>query len=157
MMNPLMTRFHDWIGTWRGPCVLSTGAEGVIHMSFKPLFNGDVILIETYVYDQADGANINCGVGYLTLDRDGRAVDTMYSTLLGFAMLREQPDDPDALSLAGTLADNRNMNVFMNVQQDVLTLSSRVSEGYSGVDEKPRTFTRMQRIGTYVPAEAEPE
>lgn len=127
-----------------------------MRFTLSSVFNGDAIQVEAASYDVASGQPITWGWGYLSLDPRGRVVNNCYGNALGFSILHETPDDADVLSLEGALPGNRTMDVSMSVADDVLTLSSRVGEGYRGSDDRPRTYTRMRRVGLCPRPEAQP-
>jgi hypothetical protein len=141
-----MNRFGHWLGTWRGPCDFSDGRTGVIQFVLTSIFGGDAIEVAVFSLDSA-GSPITRGWGYLSLDRRGRVVNNCYGNRFGFAMLVETPDDPDVLSIAGQLPGNMTMAVTMSVHGETFSLSSRIHEGYRPTDDKPRTYTQMQRVG----------
>ncbi|MCB9936457.1 MAG: hypothetical protein H6840_12285 [Planctomycetes bacterium] len=146
MTTPLIKRFHDWLGVWRGPIEWSDGRRGIMEFTFESIFNGQAIEVRTVSFD-SEGAPLTRGWGYLSLDRNGRVIDNIYFSDAGFSVLHEVADDPGMLSLHGPLPGNRNLDVAMMVEDDVLAISSRLGEGYAASDARPRTFTRMRRIG----------
>jgi hypothetical protein len=150
MPTPLLRRFNEWLGVWRGPITWSNGRSGLMQFSFESIFNGQAVEVRTVAFD-SEGAMLNAGHGFLSIGRDGRVVNNMYYNLVGFAVLNEVPDDPGMLSLQGPLPGNRWMDAVMFVEEDVLTLSSRIGEGYAARDEGPRTVTRMRRVGLTSP------
>jgi hypothetical protein len=147
MATKLIDRFGHWLGTWRGPCDFPDGRRGVVQFVLSEIFNGEAIQLETVAYDTETGEAIAWGDGLLSLDRQGRAVDNIYGSNFGFAMLVETPDDPGVLSMEGPLPGNLTMDVTMSVVDDVLTLSTSISEGYRTGVARPRTYSRMARVG----------
>ena len=146
MQTPLIKRFSQWLGTWRGPAEFADGQRGMMQMTLEALFNGDVIEVVGTSFDQ-EGDSILRGMGYLSLGRDGRAVQNIYYSLVGFALLHEVPDDQGVLAMQGPLPGNLHIDIAFSGDRNSLSLSSRVGEGYTGKPGQPRTFTRMQRIG----------
>ncbi|MCB9893522.1 MAG: hypothetical protein H6839_03635 [Planctomycetes bacterium] len=153
MPTPLITRFAEWLGTWRGKCEFSDGREGLMQFRLTSIFNGEAIQVETASYVSDSGAPMTRGSGFFSLDRQGRVVNNIYADYLGFAVLVETPDDPEVLSLEGGLPGNRTLAVTMSVADDLMTLSSRVGEGYKSAAGRPRTYTQMRRVGSFPRAE----
>jgi len=146
MPTPLMKRLGNWLGTWRGPIDFADGRAGLIQFDLTSLFFGEAIQVEAVSFD-AEGAILTRGWGFISLDRKGHVVNNCFGNAIGFAVLHETPDDEEVLSLTGQLAGNQTMDVTMNVEADVYSLSVRVYEGYHQSDDRPRTYTRMKRVG----------
>ncbi|MCA8916718.1 MAG: hypothetical protein KDB90_15100 [Planctomycetes bacterium] len=147
MPTRLIKRFGDWLGTWRGTCEFSDGRAGLMQFRLTSVFNGEAIQVDTASYIPESGAPMTRGSGFFSLDRQGRVVNNIYADYLGFAVLVETPDDPEVLSLEGGLPGNMTLTVTMSVANDLMTLSSRVGEGYKSAPGRPRTYTQMKRVG----------
>lgn len=147
----MIRRFRTWLGTWRGRIEFTDGRSGIMQFKLSSIFSGEAIQVETSFISSEDGRPLNRGWGYLSLDASGQVVNNMYSSELGFAVLKESPDDPGVLSVSGGLSGNEVLDVAMSVVGDEFTVSSHRREGYSGHDDRPRTYAVMKRIGLTMP------
>lgn len=145
MVTPLLERLGQWVGTWRGASALDDGGTGVLEVSIASHFDGNVLQVEARSWDGVSGELLSHGVGFWALRPDGKIENTMWSDRLGFCLLEETPDDPDVLSMEGSVSGNLRFTVSFRFEDDALFLSSAVGEGYAG--SRPRTFARMTRLG----------
>jgi hypothetical protein len=146
MSTPLLDRFQSWLGRWRGTTEHHDGRKVMAEFTFTPYFNGEMIQLDVLVIDPETGQAINGGVGMLALDERGRAVDVIASERLGHAVLRENPDEPEVLSLSGQLAGNLEYVITFRREGDELHYNSRSIEGYAAPETKARYVTVLKRV-----------
>lgn len=145
MDTPLIRRFGHWFGHWSGQAEFADGAAGTINLSLWPLFGGNLINVEGNSHDTAGTLRYN-GSGLWSLDSRGRIVAATWANQLGGVMLFEEPDDQDALALAGPLPGNRRMSTLFRVSGDELFVAAAVLEGYGGISH-PRSTGTLRRLG----------
>lgn len=153
MASALIKRFGHWIGTWRGGCELDDGSAGVLEVSLTPHFDGRVLEVAARIWERASGEMRSHGIGFWALNRQGRLENVMWADQLGFCQLEETPDDPEVLAMEGTLAGNLRFSVSFRMEDHTLLMSSGVGEGYAS-GSKPRTYSRMHRLGIAPPEES---
>ena len=129
---------------------MDDGTPGVLEVSLVPHFDGRVFEVSATIWERADGEMRTHGVGFWALGRSGRLENVMWADDLGFCLLEETPDDPEVLSMEGTLAGNLSLTVSFRTEDDALLMSSGVGEGYA-TGTKPRTYSRMYRMGLTPP------
>ncbi len=140
-----MRRFGHWIGHWSGPAEFADGAVGTINFALWPLFGGTVLNVEGNSHDAA-GTLRYVGSGLWSMDARGQVIAATWANQLGGILLHEEPDDSDALALAGPLPGNRRMSTVFRVSNDELFISSAVLEGYGGKSH-PRSTGTLRRLG----------
>ncbi|MBK8208201.1 MAG: hypothetical protein IPK87_15600 [Planctomycetes bacterium] len=144
MRSALLKRFAGWIGSWSGPVQLPEGRDGVMQLDITPIFEGDALEVGAIMTDQTGQVLIGRGIGFWSLERDGRVCCVMYGGSVGFTELLESPDDPDALALSGPLGDGRTLTVMYSQNDGGLQLTSSTSEGYTG-SVTVRNITQLRR------------
>jgi hypothetical protein len=148
-MRSIGDRFSDLLGSWVGRIDLRDGDSGLAQMDFTPVFNGAAIETHVLVTDLDGQSILNRGVGFWSMP-GGRVRCAAYGDWVGFAILDEVADDPDALVLSGPLGDGRAMTVAFVLEDGELLHSSSVTEGYEGLP-RPRTVARLRRRAAMQP------
>lgn len=144
MRSALLKRFAGWIGSWSGPVQLAEGREAIMQLEIAPIFEGDALEVGAVMTDLSGQVLIGRGIGFWSLDRDGRVSCVMYGGSVGFTELLESPDDPDALALSGPMGDGRTLTVMYSQNDGGLQMTSSTSEGYTG-SVKVRNVTQLRR------------
>ncbi|MBZ0136015.1 MAG: hypothetical protein K8I27_06540 [Planctomycetes bacterium] len=152
MASSLIKRFSHWLGTWRGACELEDGGEGTLEVSLTPYFDGQVFEVSARIWENSSCEIRGHGIGFWGVNRQGRVENTMWADTLGFCLLEETPDDPDVLAMEGVLSGNLAFSVAFRNEDHVLLISTSVGEGYAAGD-KPRTYSRMTRLGMPLPGD----
>ena len=155
MASPLIKRFGHWLGTWRGIYELDDGQSGVLEITLSPHFNGRMFEVAARMWHKDTGELRTLGTGFWSLNQSGRIENVMWAGNMGFCHLEETPDDPEVLAMEGSLAGNLTFSVSFRTEDDALLMSSGIGEGYA-ISSKPRTYSRMYRLGM-APPEVEHE
>ncbi|MCC7510296.1 MAG: hypothetical protein IT464_13125 [Planctomycetes bacterium] len=151
MRGALLKRFERWIGSWSGPVQLPEGREGVMQLEITPIFEGDALEVGAVMTDQTGQVLIGRGIGFWSLERDGRVCCVMYGGSVGFTELLEAPDDPDALALIGPLGDGRILTVLYSQNDGGMQLTSSTTEGYQGSVSVRNVTQLRRRVATEIP------
>lgn len=147
MSGSLIDRFGHWLGTWQGTSDLEDGTNGVVEVTLREHFDGNLIEVEARSWQADSGSLRTHGIGFWAQQRNGQVANAMWTDKLGFCRLEETPDDPDVLSLHGVLAGNLTFSATFRYEDDAILFSSRVGEGYAAKGARPRTVATLRRIG----------
>lgn len=144
-LRPELERFRPWLGHWRGPGTMVGVTPSFIEISFKPLFEGDVLEVISSSWDAETGQCLSTGIGYWSSGPDGKIAAAIFSPGLGSVMMLEVPDDPAAVAIEGMASGNLRFTVALLAEGETLTLTARKTEGYAGSTEN-LTYGVMRRI-----------
>lgn len=111
---------------------MAEGREGVMQLDITPIFDGDALEVSALMVDSTGQVLMARGIGFWSLERDGRVCCVIYGGRIGFTELQEAPDDPDVLALSGPLGDGRTLTVLYSQHDGGLQMTSSTSEGYKG-------------------------
>lgn len=146
MGSALQNRFKDWLGCWRGARVTDDSPPTLFQIEIVPHFDGEVLQVDALVVNIETGETLARGIGFWTLDAEGRVINTAFRSDFGHCVLRESPDDEEVLAMEGGLPGNQKFVVTMRHAGDEIELNSRVFSGYQSADGPERVSATLKRV-----------
>lgn len=131
-LRPELERFRPWLGHWRGPGTFVGVENSFIEISFRPMFEGEMVEVFSSSWNAETGQFQSTGVGYWSVGPDGKVAAAIFAPGMGAVLMREIPDDPAAVAIEGMLGGNVRFTVALLAEGETLTLTARRTEGYAG-------------------------